>query len=206
MLDREGFDLWANGYDKSVSLSEETNEYPFAGYKNVLNQIYRTVKQKENASVFDIGFGTGILTKKLYDDGFDIYGIDFSEKMIEIAKNKMPKAELIQYDFSNGLPPEIENIKFDFIICTYAIHHLNDEQKIAFIHKLQRSLRPDGKILIGDVAFETEKELEECKANSGENWDNDESYIIFKKLAPHFCSAKFHKISYCSGVVTLTEK
>ena len=27
MLDSKGFDLWANGYDKSVNLSEENNEY-----------------------------------------------------------------------------------------------------------------------------------------------------------------------------------
>ena len=33
MLDNKGFDLWADGYDKSVGLSEEENTYPFAGYK-----------------------------------------------------------------------------------------------------------------------------------------------------------------------------
>ena len=83
MLDNKGFDLWAHGYDKSVQLSEENNEYPFAGYKDVLNTIYNLVHRKENAKVLDIGFGTGILTKKLYNDGYEIFGIDFSERMIE---------------------------------------------------------------------------------------------------------------------------
>ncbi len=32
MLDNKGFDLWADGYDKSVGISDEGNEYPFAGY------------------------------------------------------------------------------------------------------------------------------------------------------------------------------
>ena len=32
MLKSDGFNLWANAYDKSVNLSEEANEYPFAGY------------------------------------------------------------------------------------------------------------------------------------------------------------------------------
>ena len=32
MLDNKGFDLWANGYDESVSVSDEDNTYPFAGY------------------------------------------------------------------------------------------------------------------------------------------------------------------------------
>lgn len=43
MLGNKGFDLWADGYDKSVQLSGEDNEYPFAGYKDVLNTIYNIV-------------------------------------------------------------------------------------------------------------------------------------------------------------------
>ena len=43
MLDNKGFDLWADGYDKSVGLSEEENTYPFAGYKKVLGNIYKTI-------------------------------------------------------------------------------------------------------------------------------------------------------------------
>ena len=39
MLDHKGFDLWADGYDKTVGLSEESNTYPFAGYKNVLERF-----------------------------------------------------------------------------------------------------------------------------------------------------------------------
>jgi putative AdoMet-dependent methyltransferase len=37
MLNSTGFDLWANGYDKSVNLSEKNDEYPFAGYRDLLN-------------------------------------------------------------------------------------------------------------------------------------------------------------------------
>ena len=40
VLDNKGFDLWADGYDKSVGVSEEDNTYPFAGYKKILGSIY----------------------------------------------------------------------------------------------------------------------------------------------------------------------
>lgn len=43
MLDNKGFDLWADDYDKSVGLSDDDNCYPFAGYKEILNQIYNEV-------------------------------------------------------------------------------------------------------------------------------------------------------------------
>jgi len=78
MLDSKGFDLWADGYDKSVNVSEESNEYPFAGYKDVVNHIYNQVREKDGACVLDIGFGTGILTTQLYNFGCNITGIDFS--------------------------------------------------------------------------------------------------------------------------------
>ena len=60
MLNHKGFDLWADGYDKSVGLSDEANTYPFAGYKKVLAAIFQTVMQTPNASVLDIGFGSAV--------------------------------------------------------------------------------------------------------------------------------------------------
>lgn len=60
MLNNKGFDLWADGYDKSVGLSDEDGTYPFAGYKNILNEIYNRVLSRFGMVVLDIGFGTGV--------------------------------------------------------------------------------------------------------------------------------------------------
>ena len=205
MLDDKGFDLWADGYDKSVQLSEEDNEYPFAGYKDVLNTIYNIIHRKEKAKVLDIGFGTGVLTKKLYDDGYEIYGIDFSERMLEISKEKMPLAKLVQYDFSRGLPKELENIQFDYIISTYAMHHLEDEDKIKFINKLEEYLSRDGRIIIGDIAFETRELLEQCKVKYENYWDDEEIYFVFDELKEFFPEEdiSFTTISHCAGIIQL---
>lgn len=43
MLDNKGFDLWADGYDKSVNISDNDSTYPFAGYKEILNIIYNEI-------------------------------------------------------------------------------------------------------------------------------------------------------------------
>ena len=201
MLKSDGFNLWANAYDKSVNLSEEANEYPFAGYKDVLGTIYQIIKKGNGNKILDIGFGTGILSKKLYDDGCDIYGIDFSEKMIEIAKSKMPNAALIQYDFTKGLPDSIINETFDFIICTYAIHHLDHPQQVAFIQKLLQLITKNGAVLIGDVAFQTQNELEKCKKESGNLWDQDEVYPIIDQFKADFPNMEYQQISFCSGVL-----
>jgi len=179
LLNDKGFDLWADGYDKSVQASDESDEYPFAGYKDVLNTVYKTVREKMGA-VLDIGFGTGVLTQKLYEDGYKITGIDFSERMIEIAQEKMPKAELIQHDFTDGLPKILKDIRFDWIISTYAIHHLTDEQKKLFIHELMKHITPGGSIIFGDVAFETKEDLDQAKKVSALKCFAIELYVFHK--------------------------
>ena len=102
MLNNKAFDLWADGYDKTVGISDEENTYPFAGYKKVLWFIFQTIMKTENAIVLDIGFGTGTLTTKLYEQGCSIYGQDFSSRMIELASEKMPNAH-IRGTFQKGL-------------------------------------------------------------------------------------------------------
>ena len=79
-IDYKGFDLWANGYDESVSVSDEDNAYPFAGYKKILGRIYELIMQKPNASVLDVGFGTATLTTKLYENGCVFMGRIFHQE------------------------------------------------------------------------------------------------------------------------------
>ena len=57
MLDKKEFDLWADGYDKTVGISDEENTYPFAGYKKVLGFIFQTIMKTENANFWILGSG-----------------------------------------------------------------------------------------------------------------------------------------------------
>ena len=206
MLDSSGFDLWANGYDKSVRLSEEENRYPFAGYEKTLNIIYRIIRSGKGTRVLDVGFGTGVLSKRLYDEGYCISGIDFSAEMIRLAKQKMPDAELLRHDFTQGLPPALSGRIFDFIVCTYAIHHLDDSRKIGFLRELLGHLPAEGKLLIGDVAFETADELEQCRIQSGSAWDAEEYYLVDEALKPIFPRMEFQACSFCSGVFLFSKE
>ena len=206
MLDNKGFDLWADGYDKSVGLSDEEKSYPFAGYTDVLGRIYQTVMAKENAKVLDIGFGTGTLTAKLYQGGCEIWGQDFSERMIELAGAKMPDARLFQGDFSKGLAGPLLSERFDFIIATYSLHHLTDSEKIGFINTLTGLLKEGGAVLIGDVAFESRQELDLCRQTEGEGWDEDEIYFVYNEMREVFPAMGFEKFSYCAGVLALEKE
>lgn len=208
MLNKQGFDLWANDYDQTVQLSEENNEYPFAGYKNILNLIFNEAMQKENSSILDIGFGTGVLATNLYEHDHRIDGIDFSEEMIAIAQEKMPEAKLIQWDMTNGLPETFANTKYDTIISTYALHHLTDREKTVFIKELLAQLKPDGKIYIGDIAFQTAEDLVKCRLENIPHWDEAEFYFAFdefEQVIQPICNVEFHSVSHCGGVIILSK-
>lgn len=200
MLDQDGFNLWADGYDKSVGISDDVKSYPFAGYKEVLGIIFKEVMKKKNASVLDIGFGTGTLTTKLYEHGCQIYGQDFSSRMVELASAKMPEAHLYQGDFLQGLAEPLRSHNYDFVVATYSLHHLTDEQKIVFLNALRNCLKDHGRILIGDVAFKTREDLEQCRQEAGDSWDNDEIYFVADELRNSFGDLSFTRISYCAGV------
>ncbi len=203
MLDSKGFDLWADGYDRDVGLSEASNEYPFAGYGEVLNEIYKEVRGKPAAKILDMGFGTAVLSKRLYDGGYEIAGFDFSDKMIAIAQEKMPGARLFRHDFTLGFPARLAGESFDFILCTYAVHHLSPAQQTDFLRECLGHLRPGGEILLGDVAFRTEKELEQCRQSCGDAWDGDEFYPVFEELRQSFPQAAFRPMSFCAGVIVI---
>lgn len=201
MLDHKQFDQWALAYDTSVASSDGENTYPFAGYGRVLEYIFDTVMQVPEAVVLDIGFGTGVLTNRLYEHGCTIYGQDFSKKMIEIAGKKMPAAHLYEGDFSKGLCEPLKDHKYDFIIATYSLHHLSDEKKSIFLPLIKEHLKEGGKILIGDVAFETRQDLAQCRLEAGEAWDEEECYFVEDEVRKYLPDLVFVKLSACAGVL-----
>ncbi|GGF18808.1 hypothetical protein GCM10010954_17020 [Halobacillus andaensis] len=209
MLNEKGFDLWANHYDKTVQLSEENNQYPFAGYKQILTVIYNEVMQQNQSTILDIGFGTGVLAAKLYEHHHEIIGIDFSRQMISIAQSKMPDAQLLEWDISKGLPAEVQSKAFDSIISTYALHHVRDEEKVRVIKRLLPLLKEKGKILIGDVAFQSRQQLEACRMDNIDVWDDDEFYFVveeLKNMLKGVCTCEFHPVSHCGGVIELRKR
>lgn len=61
----------------------------------------------------------------------------------------------------------------------------------------------NGKIIIGDVAFETREALEQCKCKAGDAWDPDEIYFVIEELRKDFPALSFTQMSDCAGVLML---
>ena len=125
--------------------------------------------------------------------------------MIELASEKMPNAHLYQGDFTQGLVEPLLAQRYDFIVATYSLHHLSDEQKVSFLHELCNHLNPGGQVLIGDVAFDNRRQLEQCRKDVGDEWDDDEIYFVVDELKKYLPTLGFTRISYCAGVLSLNK-
>ena len=61
-------------------------------------------------------------------------------------------------------------------------------------------------MLIGDVIFQNEKVLNDCKKEYKKEWDNDEFYFVYDKIREYFKDkVQFKKISFCAGILTISK-
>jgi SAM-dependent methyltransferase len=91
-------------------------------------------------TVFDAGCGTGYLSKKLQDRGARVTGIDFSERMIEIARAHNPSIDY-RVDSCTELAT-IEDEHFDLVIANYVLMDTPDLH--GTLHAFHRVLKPHG--------------------------------------------------------------
>ena len=63
----------------------------------------------------------------------------------------------------------------------------------------------DGRLLIGDVAFETYGQLERCRIEAGDEWDDEEYYFIADELRKEFPVSEktlYNALTFATGGYT----
>jgi ubiquinone/menaquinone biosynthesis C-methylase UbiE len=115
--------------------------------KKIEHKLVPLFEIKKNEIVLDVGSGTGILLpylKTATGKKGDVVALDFSRKMLDIAKKKF--GNKFKYVKSNAEKTPFKNNVFDKIICFSVFPH--------FVHKLKvlkeflRILKPQGKLII----------------------------------------------------------
>ena len=96
----------------------------------------------EDERVLDLGCGNGRLYELLRKKSADYYGVDASEKLIAIAKQRYPNAKFRVADALNL--PFLDNF-FDKIISIAVLHHIpSQELRLQFLKEANRVLKPKG--------------------------------------------------------------
>jgi len=147
--DKWNFDNQAEDYDTSLKM----HGYRFnvhQDYDIALSEVVGRMQLEEGNTCLDIGIGTGNLGAKFLKQGINVIGVDQSEKMLEVCKLKHPQIEIRKGHFL--ALPLLDN-HVDGIVSSYALHHLQDDEKILALEEMQRVIKPSGEICIADLMF-----------------------------------------------------
>ena len=178
--DSREFDRWADHYDESVHARDD---FPFRGYEAALRQVVAEAAVKPPCRVLDLGIGTGNLAKRFVDLGCQVWGIDFSRKMLSLAQTKVPEAHLAQADLLGAWPKALHQ-RFDRIVSGYAFHHFPLPEKINLLVRLcSEYCAIDARIVIADISFPTTDALRQERIRSKELWD-EEHYWVAEEAIP----------------------
>ncbi|MBS1745947.1 MAG: methyltransferase domain-containing protein [Bacteroidetes bacterium] len=99
----------------------------------------------KTARILDVGCGNGVISRHLGRYGYNVTGIDVSEKAIEIAK-KLNKYNNVRFETKSAEQLVAEGEKYDAIICSEVLEHLSNPD--ALLEVLNKSLTQNGKLLI----------------------------------------------------------
>ncbi|WKZ20188.1 MAG: methyltransferase domain-containing protein [Candidatus Jettenia sp. CY-1] len=133
------FDNVASNWDKSSASAEELSR---------INEVIGYLGLKEGETVLDAGCGTGRLIPFLHNKvgkNGHVYGIDFSQEMLRIAKQKYPNENIsfIKADITQ-IPLPSESI--DRIICFCTFPHIDN--KMLALTEFFRVLKSSGILVI----------------------------------------------------------
>ncbi len=120
-----------------------------------LNKFFDTYILK-NASVLDVGFGSGRDLRYIKNITKEIYGIDGSEAFIKNIKKDIFFQDRVYY----SVLPNITtfDFKFDVIISIAVFMHLKKEDIKKTIENIIKNLKGDGKVII---SYSTKSRVDE---------------------------------------------
>ena len=136
---KAAFNQQAATYDKDIKGQHARSLYPV-----LLEKLLHIPFQ----SALDLGCGTGEMLKLILqeDVGKELYGIDLSEKMLHVAKSKLPEQVKLLLGDSESLP--FPDNTFDVVFCNDSFHHYPAPRNV--LREVYRVLKPGGTFLMGD--------------------------------------------------------
>jgi putative AdoMet-dependent methyltransferase len=202
--DPGSLDDWAATYDRDV---RGRDDFPFLGYDVALNAVVLAVGPKPPCSVLDLGIGTGNLAKRFADLGCEVWGLDFSPRMLARAAGKVPGAHVAEADLLGDWPAAFRR-RFDVVVSAYVLHHFTLEAKIALLRRVGRDhCAPGGRMVIADLSFPAAAALARARERWRHRWD-EEHYWIAEEAVPACEDAglgtRYEQVSEIAGVYVFT--
>jgi len=99
-------------------------------------------------SVLDVGCGTGTHLDLYQQAGCEVFGIDSSPAMLEVARQKLGERTTLHREDASKMP--YSSGTFDLVVVTLTLHEMSNPTLSAVMSEIKRVLKKDGRILIID--------------------------------------------------------
>lgn len=110
----------------------------------ILDAFY-SLLETERGSLLDLGCGAGEPVARYFvDNNWLVTGVDFSERMLELAAKYVPEMRTIKSDITKS---EFAPNQFDAITATYSLFHIPASTHVELFKNLHRWLKPKGSVL-----------------------------------------------------------
>ena len=139
---------YSNSYDLLYAEKDYENEC------NLIEKIIKDYSKISVHSILDLGCGTGNHSLRFAERGYDVTGIDRSNEMLNIAREKAEQKK-ISCDFFQSDIREFEvNKKFDAVIMMFAVlgYQQENEDIIAALKTVSKHLKTGG-VFICDIWY-----------------------------------------------------
>lgn len=160
-----------NQVGKDYSTPEEVEMFDsshatFRDIEGECKAVLDTLGVGENDILIDFGSGTGTFAIQAAIRCDTVYAVDVSQAMIDYAKIKADRAGVSNIKFFNSgfLTFEYDGPAADFIVTTFAFHHLPDFWKGIALHRMYNMLKPGGQFFIHDAILEEDHAIDNIDA------------------------------------------
>ena len=107
--------------------------------------------------VLDLGCGNGRWFRVFENKSVEYFGVDFSEKLIEIAKKNYPNGK---FQVADALNLPFPDNYFDKIYSIAVLHHIPSKNfRLRFLKEAKRVLKPGGLFILTVWKFHQRKEI-----------------------------------------------
>jgi ubiquinone/menaquinone biosynthesis C-methylase UbiE len=103
------------------------------------------VRARGGGPVADVGCGTGRITAHLRELGLDVFGIDLSPGMIEVARRDHPG---VRFDLGSMTDLALAEASVTGLVAWYSLIHIPDDEIGSVLAHFRRVLVPGGPLLL----------------------------------------------------------
>ncbi|SES80611.1 2-octaprenyl-6-methoxy-1,4-benzoquinone methylase /demethylmenaquinone methyltransferase [Oceanobacillus limi] len=134
-------------YDKYDSMNSIIS---FQKHKSWRKDVMERMNVFKDASALDVCCGTGdwsIALAEAVGDNGKIVGLDFSENMLSVAKekNKELKYEQLEFIHGNAMELPFEDNSFDYVTIGFGLRNVPDYMTV--LKEMYRVVKPSGKVV-----------------------------------------------------------